>query len=353
MYHADDLNKYRYFRDDLRDLPIAAVVDSLTGLVSRTYILSFIRDLMEHGTPFTLAMIDLDNFKSINDNYGHAIGDRVLSQVAEDVVNYVGNRGLVGRYGGDEFLMVLFLGNDYDVIHEFYDQMYIQPVFRHTLQLDELKLFISGTIGSACFPKDAQIYETLFGLIDKTLYRGKSKGRNCYIIYVKAKHEHLEITKLARRSLYDALSLIFAAFDAGGTLLERLNRSFRPIREYLCLYHLLYLDASQHLTNVQTGEDLGIIEDVGACIPARLHVLSDLQEVQQNWPKLFSILGGFEQGSVMIHAIGEPGPGRECLLFCPEPRTLHIWQDEECATALILAQLTQRLLENGQGSESD
>ncbi len=352
MYHAEDLNRYRYFRDDLRDMPLSTVVDSLTGLVSRTYMLAFIRDLMEHKESFTLAMIDLDNFKNINDNYGHAVGDRVLARFAESLVSYVGEQGLVGRYGGDEFLMVLFIGNDYDTIHAFYDQMYIQPVFRHTLQLDELKLFISGTIGSACYPEDAQTYDALFGLIDKTLYRGKSKGRNCYIIYVKAKHEHLEITKLARRSLYDALSMIIAAFDEGGTLLERLNRSFRPIREYLCLYHLLYLDVSQHLTNVQTGEDLGVIEDVGAGIPTSLHVLSDLHEVQKNWPKLFAILGGFEQGSVMIHTIGAPGPGRECLLFCPEPRTLHIWQDEECATALILARLSQRLLKS-EGQEKD
>ena len=66
---------------------------------------------------------------------------------------------------------------------------------RRTVVLDTIHPFVTGTTGCACFPNDAKDYEELFNKVDKALYRGKSKGRNCFIVYVDAKHKDIDVHK--------------------------------------------------------------------------------------------------------------------------------------------------------------
>jgi hypothetical protein len=72
LYSADYLSRYPFFRDVLQNVPLNVMHDALTGLVARSYILRFIQSLIHDETPFSLIIIDLDNFKSINDNYATA-----------------------------------------------------------------------------------------------------------------------------------------------------------------------------------------------------------------------------------------------------------------------------------------
>ena len=108
MYSKEQLIKYPYFEKILQDRDISTVVDSLTGLISRSYIIGFIHNLIDNKIPFTLAMVDLDNFKYINDTQGHKIGDAVLSGFSSDLKRYLSDYGVAGRFGGDEFLIVNF-----------------------------------------------------------------------------------------------------------------------------------------------------------------------------------------------------------------------------------------------------
>lgn len=350
MYTAKDLNVYRYFREDLSDTPISAVIDSLTGVVARAYILAFIKDLIAEKKPFTLGIIDLDNFKSFNDNYGHVTGDRVLTRIADDLVAFVGDRGLVGRYGGDEFLIVHFTGNDYNQIHDFYTKMYSsnRAVFRRHLLIGDQNLFITATVGSACYPEDAEDYDSLFSKIDKTLYRGKFKGRNCFIIYVEEKHGHLEIPKLARRSLYDAMEGMINGFSSGKNRQEKLSCAFVPLKEYLHLHFLFYIDADGNTLDVEPNRSLGVIEDIRPLFRGNMYMLQSLDELEKDYPRLHSIMDNYLETSVLFHSVGQPGSGMGCLAFCPEPRTNHIWQDEECTAALILSHMLQQYMESGE-----
>ena len=347
MYTAKDLNVFRYFREDLRDYPISAVLDSLTGLVARAYFLAFIQDLISSHTPFALGIVDLDNFKSINDNYGHAAGDVVLSRVAEELINYVGDRGLVGRFGGDEFLIVHFDGNEYDCVHDFFEQMYRTepPVFRKHLDIGDQSLFITATAGSACYPEDADNYDSLFALIDKTLYRGKFKGRNCYIIYVPEKHAHLEIPKLARRSLYDAMEKMINGFLSENTLREQLCGAFIPMKEYLHLHFLFYVDSDNNILDVESNRHIGKVEDLRPLFNGKIHMLQKPDDLSEKYPALRSVLKSYNEMSALFHSVGDPGSGLGYLIFCPEPRTNHIWQDEECAAALLLSHLLCQSME--------
>ena len=106
LYTIDDLRKYSYFDRLIDGISLEEILDPLTGVLNRSYSIKFVRSLIFEKTPFTFTIIDLDNFKSINDTFGHAAGDKTLTQVTRGLAEYAKDCGLVGRFGGDELLLV-------------------------------------------------------------------------------------------------------------------------------------------------------------------------------------------------------------------------------------------------------
>ena len=107
MYTKEQLSKYPYFEEVFQSGDASNVVDSLTGLVSRRYMVEFIQHLVDNRVPFTLALLDLDNFKFINDTYGHSAGDDALQTVASVLRRLQWNGAVSARIGGDEFVAFL------------------------------------------------------------------------------------------------------------------------------------------------------------------------------------------------------------------------------------------------------
>ena len=198
MYTLNDLTKYEYFKD----IKIEHALDSLTGVLARNYIIGFAKKLIEDKTPFSLYIMDIDNFKQINDNYGHMAGDVCLMTMGRELIDFVGNRGLVGRFGGDEFIIINLKVYDYDNVYGFLAELCeSRKVIRRSYQLDNIRTYVTGTIGCASYPKDAKNYEELFIRVDKALYRGKTKGRNCFIVYVHEKHKNIDVHRREATSL--------------------------------------------------------------------------------------------------------------------------------------------------------
>ncbi len=192
MYKLEDLTRYDYFKD----VEIEYALDSLTGVVSRGYILGFAKHLVESKTPFMMAIMDIDNFKLVNDNYGHKFGDECLKSIGENLAKFVGNKGLVGRFGGDEFIILYFGGTNYNNVHSYVAKLYNSgTIVRRRLKFGSVEFYVTSTTGCASFPDDADNYDELFLLVDKALYRGKTKGRNCYIVYVESKHRNIDVNK--------------------------------------------------------------------------------------------------------------------------------------------------------------
>lgn len=165
--------------------------DSLTGLYTRDVIVNYANHLIKKREPFCLCLVDIDNFKNVNDNYGHTIGDHVISFMAAKLKEGFGDRGVVGRFGGDEFMVVIPEIKDYDAVWSLLREVHktidgIKPPASENL-------FLTCTFGLSRFPLDAQDYDSLFELTDKALYRGKIKGRNCFIIYLESKHKNIQL----------------------------------------------------------------------------------------------------------------------------------------------------------------
>ena len=337
MYGKEDLIKYPYFEKILQTRDIGNVIDSLTGLVSRSYMIGFIHDLIERKIPFTLAMVDLDNFKFINDTQGHKVGDGVLSCFGLDVVNYLKDYGIAGRFGGDEFLIINFRDLDYDSVWKFYAQMYSNNnVLRKNIVLETCEPFITGTIGSATYPKDASDYDSLFELIDKTLYRGKTKGRNCYIIYVESKHKNIQIKQLARRGLSAIFNDLSIRFDAGKSVFEKLENIIGIVCDDMRIKHLYYINLNGEVKAVGSVESYGVITDLKNAVINNIYSTNEIDEFKTKAPSLYGYCVDREVFSVLLVRIGTTD--ETCgYLMCAEPNSRRIWQDDEEAILFFIA----------------
>lgn len=150
-----------------------ATRDGLTGTLNRNAFLAELETVLNEEQAFALVMLDLDNFKEINDSLGHAAGDQLLCTVSDRLNESIGQRGFVGRLGGDEFAVVVFLeGADLaqDVV-ESLSQCLDLPIIS-----DQLTVQTSASFGYAVSPDDGTSSERLLMLADQAMYKAKRSG---------------------------------------------------------------------------------------------------------------------------------------------------------------------------------
>jgi diguanylate cyclase (GGDEF)-like protein len=166
-------------REEMR---FKATHDALTSLWNRASILSMARGELHRSVreaqPFSVLLCDLDHFKHINDNHGHLVGDVVLEEVARRLIHSVRDYDAVGRYGGEEFLIVF--GNcDEDSLKSRAEQIRA-AIASMPIQVGNTELSVSISIGAmthCCWGSDIQL-ETILAKADAALYNAKTEGRN-------------------------------------------------------------------------------------------------------------------------------------------------------------------------------
>lgn len=158
-----------------RQLDELTRVDALTGLGTRRYWQEHAARALaahqEQGTPATLMMLDIDNFKRTNDLHGHATGDETLRTVAGVVQRHLGEKGRAGRYGGDEFAVVL-AGTSADAASV------IAECIRRDVEAAQLEARCTVSIGIAQLGPGHGTLERWLEAADDSLYRAKRGGRN-------------------------------------------------------------------------------------------------------------------------------------------------------------------------------
>lgn len=175
--------------DALRDSVDArlslAVLDPLTGLYNRRYAETYMRRIIaqagETGQPFALMLLDLDRFKSVNDTFGHTVGDEVLIETARRLQENVREVDLLVRHGGEEFLIAL-PATDFDAASaaaERLRRVIAQAPVRSASQAAEVSITVSiGVTVCTGAPDEAHSLQELIDVADRALYASKSDGRN-------------------------------------------------------------------------------------------------------------------------------------------------------------------------------
>lgn len=157
--------------------------DALTGLLSKESIVKYATTLINKKPDFSvnIVVIDVDNFKLINDNFGHLFGDEIIKAVSSTIEEIVNGRGVVGRFGGDEFVIVFSGFNDNMELRSYLRAIRMTIAEKFKGVKGEVDLSVS--MGTAKYPTDGSGYEELFENADNCLYIAKKKGKNRYIIY--------------------------------------------------------------------------------------------------------------------------------------------------------------------------
>lgn len=168
------------FLHRIEELQRMAILDHLTGLTNRRYIEMSLEarlsEMHRYGWPFGVLFIDIDNFKRINDVYGHDTGDEVLKMVARTFINNSRPFDTVGRWGGEEFVAII-LNVSEDLLYSIANRLRIL-VEQSSLSADSDNIRVTISVG-ATFAQQTDTVETLLKRADQLMYQSKIAGRNC------------------------------------------------------------------------------------------------------------------------------------------------------------------------------
>lgn len=171
------------------ELQLKADTDLLTGLTNKAATIRLIKEYMAQNPNGTgvLFVIDIDNFKKINDTMGHAFGDEVLKELGHQLRSMFRAMDVVGRFGGDEFMVFMTDVKDPAAIKRNGDRL--RDFFRNFKAGEYVKYSVTASIGGAVFSEDGKDFESLFKTADKAVYVVKKKGKNDVAFYSDVKDE--------------------------------------------------------------------------------------------------------------------------------------------------------------------
>lgn len=245
MGNGYSLSHFEYFKD----LDLSHSLDSLTNILNREALVKYLNWLIAKDRPFSFFLVDIDNFKNVNDTYGHLVGDIVISQMAAYFLRMADKKGVVARYGGDEFIMVFENVVEYNDVwkigHDI--NMLIGSIVFEGIP----NLAITVSMGIARFPLNADTTQKLMETADKALYRAKMKGRNCFIIYLPEKHANISLKK-ERDKQQTQMQLCYTLFGnltaCGEDISQAVHTVFKSFISYYMFDHIC-LETKKHLNH--------------------------------------------------------------------------------------------------------
>lgn len=161
-------------------LQLRAEKDQLTGLLNRAAFTKKVNELFSsspQGVQHAIIMLDIDKFKEVNDTLGHIAGDMLLSDIAQHLHELMRNDDLLGRLGGDEFILCLKNIPNSDIVSK------RANFICHMLQREYHAVSVSASLGVAFYPTHGTTLEELYACADQALYTAKNKGRNRFELY--------------------------------------------------------------------------------------------------------------------------------------------------------------------------
>lgn len=190
-----------------QQLAYQATHDGLTGIPNRNRLLEMLREALNFADryqfPVWVAFLDLDRFKFINDHYGHRVGDKLLINLTRRLQGVMRKTDIVGRYGGDEFILVLRGGPD-DSMNAVMVKRIMETV-NEPMEIDGHYLKLSGSLGLATYPADGSNPDILIENADIAMYRAKESGRNQYQFFTRDMNQQHHERGQIESALYNVL----------------------------------------------------------------------------------------------------------------------------------------------------
>ena len=252
-----------------------AARDAGTGLLNKRAWTEYTIEQLnwKDGQVRWLVIIDIDDFKHINDTYGHIFGDQVIRRVAEIMQELVGQRGVIGRFGGDEYVILLEKVETREQL-----KTLLKTIAKELALAFDPKTHVTASIGVSEYPVDGNEYEELMRKADKALYLAKEKGKNRHIIYEERLHGKLESDDMQNMAMAYAVSkekkreviteMITELCASGVDSIVKKEERLQQIRSLFDLDGItIYSEAGAHLVcrngnyMVEVPDGRGLFED--------------------------------------------------------------------------------------------
>jgi len=186
-----------------RKVELLAYRDTLTNLPNRLLFADRLEHSIDrsarHRESLALLLVDMDDFKLVNDSFGHDAGDKLIQAVGDLLARSLRRADTVARLGGDEFAVIVEGIDGVDDAISIADNL--STILEHNVRLDEQETFTGASIGIAIYPEDGEDARTLLKNADTALFRAKEKGRHCFQFY----KPEMSVTAMERLELENSM----------------------------------------------------------------------------------------------------------------------------------------------------
>jgi len=273
-----------------RKVNLLAYRDTLTDLPNRL----LFADRLEQATmraersktSMALMLIDIDDFKLVNDSFGHDAGDKLIKAVGDLISKSLRRADTIARLGGDEFAVIIEDINGADDAISIADNL--TTILEHNVRLDDQETYTSASIGIAIFPEDGDDARTLLKNADTAMFRAKENGRHCFQFY----KPEMSVSAMERLDLENSLK---AAFENDEFLIY-----YQPVidihkNEVVSVEALLRW---QHPDKgmIHPDDFISTAEDSGLIVPVGEWLISSVCKQIRSWKK-----AGLENQNVSIN----------------------------------------------------
>lgn len=192
---AEKKSEYQAHYDFLTNLPNRfLILDRLTQLLS---------DAKRNNELVAVMFIDLDDFKKINDTLGHETGDKLLIQASERLQRATRASDTIGRFGGDEFIVILGGLTDISAVYPIAENLL--SIFRNLFKIDGRELMLTASLGTAIYPENGDSASELLRNADSAMYHSKESGRNTSSYFTQSMNVSVTRRLMLEEQLYGAL----------------------------------------------------------------------------------------------------------------------------------------------------